>query len=221
MSWTDERIERLKKMWARRRDREPDRRRAWRSQPQRGDRQGAPPRPRAAPLPGEAGRGKGSEEAAAAAPAAAARNPLPEGRGARSRRRCACAATAAAAPAVGPAALQPGDAVSLDRPRRLHPPGSRRSAGADPAGPAAPPGAGQAEPRGRRQDRACSISTTASANGRWAIPASPTSISAASRPTPASLIASSIAASPIRRSFRAATAVRRRRSRSAAPGPLS
>ena len=62
---------------------------------------------------------------------------------------------------------------------------------------------------------ACSISTRRSANGRSAIPASPISISADARPIPASLIASSIAGSPIRRSCRAATAGRRRRCRSA------
>ena len=62
---------------------------------------------------------------------------------------------------------------------------------------------------------ACSISTTASANGRWGIRASPTSISAAMPRTPASPIASSIAASRTRRSFRAATAARPRRCRSA------
>ena len=43
------------------RDRQPDRRRARRGQPQRGHRQGAPPRPRAAPVAGQAGRGKGQE----------------------------------------------------------------------------------------------------------------------------------------------------------------
>ena len=63
--------------------------------------------------------------------------------------------------------------------------------------------------------RACSISTTASANGRWAIRASRTSTSAAMLRTRASPIASSIAESPTRRSFRAATAARRRRCRSA------
>ena len=40
----------------------------------------------------------------------------------------------------------------VDRPRRLHPPGPRRPAGADPARAAAPAGAREAEPRDRRQD---------------------------------------------------------------------
>ncbi len=64
--------------------------------------------------------------------------------------------------------------------------------------------------------RACSISTTASASGRWVTPASPISTSAETLRTPASRTASSIAESPTRRSFRAATVARRRRFRSAA-----
>ena len=47
-----------------------------------------------------------------------------------------------------PAAHRP-----LDRPGRLRPPGPGRSAGADPARAAAPPRPRQAEPRGRRQDQ--------------------------------------------------------------------
>ena len=65
---------------------------------------------------------------------------------------------------------------------------------------------------------ACSSSTTASANGRSAIPASPISTSAASRRTPASPIASSIAGSPTKPSSRAATAGRPRRCPSAVRG---
>src|SRR5205814_9499693 len=57
------------------------------------------------------------------------------------------ASRAAPAPAFG------RNPVPLDRTRRLHPPGSGRSAAADPAGAAAPPGSSQAEPRRRRQDQ--------------------------------------------------------------------
>ncbi len=44
------------------------------------------------------------------------------------------------------------DPVSLGRTGRLHPPGTRRHAGADPAGSAAPPGSGQAIRGSGRQD---------------------------------------------------------------------
>ena len=45
MSWTDERVELLKKLWARRPVRQPDRGRTRRHHPQRGHRQGASPGP--------------------------------------------------------------------------------------------------------------------------------------------------------------------------------
>ena len=45
VTWTDERVELLKKLWIRRFEREPDRRRDRRRDPQCGDRQGSPPRP--------------------------------------------------------------------------------------------------------------------------------------------------------------------------------
>ena len=84
------------------------------------------------------------------------------------------------------------------------------TAGADPARAAAP--SVPAKPSPEIADKTSLLdSTTASAAGRWATRASPTSISAASRRTPAFLIASSIAAAPIRRSCPAASAGPRRR----------
>ena len=197
MSWTDERIEQPEGDVGQGRDRQPDRRRAGRGQPQCRDRQGAPPWPRAAPLAGQAGRGKGQEagqgrapKAAAPAKAAAAPAPMPQPRQRPATRRSAAQRRTGTpfAPGAVPAPirrpLRAGNAISLDRSRRLHPPGPGRPAGADPA--RARRAAWCRPSRAPRSPTrpACSISTTASANGRWAIRASPTSTSAASSANP-------------------------------------
>ena len=156
MSWTDERIERLKKMWH-------DGATASQIADELGGvsrnavigkahRLGLEQRP--SPVkPGEEKEAKKAGAAAAPrAKPAGAQAPKPgQGRAAAPRRRRRSGRAARARPAAAPPGA--GDAVSLDRPRRLHPPGSGRPAGADPARAAAPPGAGQAEPRGRRQDQ--------------------------------------------------------------------
>ena len=196
MSWTDERIERLKKMWTGRRDRQPDRRRARRSQPQCRDRQGAPPRPQGAPVAGQARRGEGSEAGrrgrsasesprppSQRRPPRRSRSPLAAGRArprrpgsARraARRSAPSRTTSSIARSARAASSARVPATSRRRSRRR-----RRAAWSRPS-------------RARRSPTrpACSISTTGSANGRWAIRASPTSTSAATRRTRASPIAS-------------------------------
>ncbi len=215
MSWTDERIERLKKMWA-----------EGATASQIADELGGVSRNA---VIGKAHRLGLEQRPSPVKPGEEKEAKKPRRRGARCRRAesraqgrsaqarcCGCRHDGFGSAAVRqPAALRAGNAVSLDRPRRLHPPGSRRSAGADPAGPAAPPGAGQAEPRGRRQDQPARsqrphLQLADGPSRRARLP-----FLRPGRRTPASLIASSIAASPIRRSCRAATAVRRRRCRSA------
>ena len=184
MSWTDERIERLKKMWA-----------EGATASQIADELGGVSRnavigkahrlglePRPSPVkPGEEKEAK----KAAAAPAAAAQaraqgrsaeaappRRRPHGRAgtasaARSARRAGAGqcSIARSAPAASSARVP---ATSRRRSRRR-----RRAAWCRPS-------------RARRSPTrpACSISTTASANGRWAIPASPTSISAAQPANP-------------------------------------
>ena len=212
MSWTDERIERLKKMWH-------DGATASQIADELGGvsrnavigkahRLGLEQRP--SPVkPGE------EKEAKKPAPAAAA-----------PRRQAAPKAEApeAAAPAARRADRAPlrapphrarsrrtGDAISLDRSRRLHPPGSRRPAGADPARPAAPPGPGQAEPRGRRQDQPARsqrphLQMADRPSRRARLPF----LRRAGQPG-LPLLRRSIAASPTRRSSPAATAARRPR----------
>ena len=218
MSWTEERIERLKKMWH-------DGATASQIADELGGvsrnavigkahRLGLEQRP--SPVkPGE------EKEAKKAAPRRAPPpKPAPKAEAPQADAAAAAAAALRHAPASPPRRSRsaPGNAISLDRPRRLHPPGPGRPAGADPARAAAPPGPGQAEPRGRRQDQPARSQRPHLQMADGPSRASPTSISAGSRPTPASLIASSIAASPIRRSSRAATAARRRRCRSAGRG---
>ena len=142
----------------RRRDRQPDRRRARRGQPQRGDRQGAPPRPRGAPLAGQAGRGEGSEGSRAAAKAARRAEAGAQAERAAPQpaapRRCRAGRAGSARGRQPHAAAPQPDNRSI---ARSAPAASsaraRATAGADPAGAAAPPGAGQAERRGRRQDQ--------------------------------------------------------------------
>ena len=207
MSWTDERIERLKKMWPQ-----------GATASQIADELGGVSRNAVIgkahrlgleqrPSPVKAGRGKGSEEAGAPR-RAPARNPLhrrlrPQGPLRRPRpqhrprplRRRALALRCSIVRSAPAASFARARAISRRRSRRLRLAASCR----------------QSRARRLPTRRASSISTIASANGRWATPASQTSISAASPPTRASLTASSIAESPTRLSFHAATAVRRRR----------
>ena len=154
MSWTDERIERLRAMWA-------EGSTASQIAEELGGvsrnavigkahRLGLESRP--SPVkPGE------EKEKRAAAPAAAARapaeKPAPKPAPAAPAEAAAPEPSPVAEPAAKPAAPETHDPVSLGRTRRIHPPGPGRHAGADPAGPAAPPGPGQAQRRGRRQDR--------------------------------------------------------------------
>ena len=201
MTWTDERIDRLKAMWA-----------EGSTASQIAEELGGVSRNavigkahrlglESRPSPVKAGEEKAKKAKADAArpprrprpsgpsrrPSAAAPRPRPK----RGPRRSAEPIAADDAPV--PMAPRRGQRdrqgrhdhpVSLGRPRRLHPPGPGRHAGADPARPAAPPGAGQADAPRSPTRPACSTSTTASAAGRWAIRASPISISAASDANP-------------------------------------
>ena len=150
MSWTDERIDRLKKMWS-------DGATASQIAEELGGvsrnavigkahRLGLDARP--SPVkPGEEKEKKPAAAASAAKPAArdaAARRATPAIP--RDRRQSIDRAN----PAAAAARRHP---VSLDRPRRLRSPGPRRHPGADPARPAAAAGSSQAERRGRRQDQ--------------------------------------------------------------------
>ena len=221
MSWTDERIERLKKMWDRRRDRQPDRRGARRGQPQCRDRQGAPPGPRSRVLAGQAERGQGARSARrppqprARAKAAARARTAPHGRPARRCPGAAAPSPIAAAPARQRA--RPRDIrYPLDRPRRLHPPGSGRPAGADPARAAAPPGSRQAERRGRRQDQPARsqrphLQMADRPSGRARFP-----LLRRQGESRLPLLRRALRQSPIRRSSPAAIVARRRRCRSGA-----
>ena len=172
MSWTDERIDRLKAMWAEGKtasaiaeelggvsrnavigkahrlglDSRP-------SPVKAGETRRRPPLRRCDRCPGRPSarprRGCAKSRPIAAILEAAA--PMPEDE-LKPAPAAAAAAPAAAAPAA--AAERPlrvrqgrraGHGVSLDRSRRLRAPGSGRPAGADPARAAAPPGSGQAE----------------------------------------------------------------------------
>ena len=215
MSWTEERIERLKTMWT-----------EGATASQIADELGGVSRNavigkahrlglEARPSPVKPGEEK--ERHAPAAASAPAPKPAPAERAApraTSRARVRAGGACAADPSA-PAARTVRHPVSLDRPGRLHPSGPRRPAGADPAGSAAPPGSGQAEPGSRRQDQPARsqrphLQMADGPSGRARLP-----LLRQCRRTRASPIASSIAASPTRRSFRAATAARPRRSRSA------
>ncbi len=153
MSWTEERIERLKAMWtegatasqiadelggvSRNAVIGKAHRLGLEARPRRSSRARRRNAMRLPPLP---------------LPRPSLRRPSAPRRARRGRTRAEQAAPAQpahAAPAARPVRQHP---VSLDRSRRLRPPGSRRPAGADPAGSAAPPGSGQAEPGSRRQD---------------------------------------------------------------------
>ena len=228
MSWTDERIDRLKALWTK-----------GMTASQIAEELGGVSRnavigkahrlglqSRPSPV-------KANEPAPAAKPKAKASRrqaPAPAGRegGARrpSRRRAPEPPEAAPRrrrpprrlPPPPPASRRAAAARPLDRPGRLRPPGPGRPAGADPARAAAPPGPGQAEPRNRRQDRPArsqredlQMADRPSRRARF-----PFLRQAGQSRLP--LLRRSIAASPIRRSSRAATASRRRPCRSAAPG---
>ena len=214
MSWTDERIERLKKMWSQ-----------GATASQIADELGGVSRNAVIgkahrlgleqrPSPVKPGEEKEAKKPAAARgrqprnplhrrprPQGPLRRPLPQHRPRPLRRR---------APALRCSIARSAPAASFARVRAI----SRLRSRPLPLAASCRPS------RARRLPtrRASSISTIASASGRWATPASQTSISAASRPTRASLTASSIAESPTRLSFRAAIAVRRRRSHLAGRG---
>ena len=159
MSWTDERIERLKEMWT-----------EGSTASQIADELGGVSRnavigkahrlgleSRPSPVkPGEEKEQEGRAAPPRPRPRSRGRDRSPRRSRAPSRAPATDAPRHAPAPPAAPPSRQPTpthDPVSLGRPRRLHPPGPGRQAGADPAGPAAPPGAGQAERRGRRQDQ--------------------------------------------------------------------
>ena len=218
MSWTDERIERLKKMWA-------DGATASQIADELGGvsrnavigkahRLGLEQRP--SPVkPGEEkdkeGRRRAARQAAPRAEAPPPRRP-PQPRRAPIRARRSGARTpqrAAAATSIQYRSIGPGGFIRQ---------GPGDTAGADPAGPAAPAGPGQAEPRGRRQDQPARpqrphLQMADGPSRRARLPL----LRPAGQPR-LSLLRRSIAGSPIRRSSRAATAARRRRCRSAGPG---
>ena len=210
MSWTDERIDRLKELWSQ-----------GMTASQIADELGgvsrnavigkahrlglqsrpSPVKPNEPDAPAKAprqGRGRAARRAPNAAPK---RRAAPEAEPPTPRRAAAAPRRRAPPPGRAAAAADP-----LDRPGRLRPPGPGRPAGADPAGAAAPAGAGQAERRGRRQDQPArsqreDLQMADRPSGRARFP-----LLRQASPIRASLIASSIAASPIRRSCRAATA---------------
>jgi GcrA cell cycle regulator len=159
MSWTEERIEKLTKMWeggatasqiadelggvSRNAVIGKAHRLGLKARPSPVKANEKPERPPRAPKPkAPRPRARQAPKAKAAAPGPPAPARRQPSRRCRLRRR---------KPA---AARPPRDAADrLGRPRRLPAPGPRRPAGADPARPAAPPGAGQAEPGNRRQDQ--------------------------------------------------------------------
>ena len=155
MSWTDERIDRLKTMWA-----------EGATASQIADELGGVSRNAVIGKAHRLGLERGRRRSSRARrrkrrPRPPAPKPPSPQRRAESRRpppqpsRAGEASTRPVPAGAAPAA-QAGRArhpVSLGRPRRLHPPGPRRQPGADPAGAAAPAGPGQAERRGRRQDQ--------------------------------------------------------------------
>ncbi len=180
----------------RRRDRKPDRRRARRRLAQCGDRQGAPPGPQVAPLAGKGERATAQEGAAeertppsrskprekvcASATAHAQRRPTPAR---RSRPQLASRRTL---PAIRRASRCPARRSAMPRIVSVGPGGFLRQGPGEqqapiPPAPPPPPGARQAERRHRRQDQPARFERAGSAAGRWAIRASPISISAASR----------------------------------------
>ena len=172
MSWTDERIATLRKMWeggataseiatelggvsrnavigkahrlglkarpfpgqGQRQEKSPPRPRS-RLHPHRG------PRPNRAPMRAHGAPASAPEQTAAPRPAA------PPARTDDTARRIGCLAFAADAQSFVRSAQD-----RLGRPGRVSAARPRRSAGADPACPAAPPRAGQAKPRDRGQD---------------------------------------------------------------------
>ena len=231
MSWTDERIERLKAMWAEgstasqiaeelggvsrnavigkahRLGLES------RPSPVKPGEEKEKARPRPPPRPSR------RAQAAPPAPKAAPRRPRPSRAAARRVKEAAGDADMPVAPMHRPSGVAAKEGNTIQY-RSVGPGGFIRQGPGDtqaPIPPAPPRRLVPAKPSPRSPTRpACSTSTTASAAGRWAIRASPTSTSAASAPTPAIPIASTIAASPTRRSCRAATAARRRPCPSAA-----
>ena len=157
MSWTDERIERLTKMWE-----------GGSTASQIADELGgvsrnavigkahrlglkarpSPVKPNEKPEPAP----RAAKPAAEAPPprvSAARRRAAPP----RQHRRRASARRHAVDPADPRPDHQAAAAHCLGRPRRLPASGPRRSAGTDPACPAAPPGASQAQPGYRQQDQ--------------------------------------------------------------------
>ncbi len=170
MSWTDERIETLTKMWESGATASQIADELGGGQPQCRDRQGAPARPQGAPFAGQAQRGEaegahrqegkgragrcasrrpGSGQGHQAAPSPRRPKPAPPRSNLKPQTR----------PRRPPNSLLPRPsprqiaAHRLGRPRRLPASGSRRPAGADPARAAAPAGPRQAQPRDRRQDQ--------------------------------------------------------------------
>jgi GcrA cell cycle regulator len=150
MSWTEERIERLKKMWA-----------DGATASEIADKLGGVSRNavigkahrlglEARPSPVKPGEEKAQP---AAKPQGRRLKAGPRPRPSPLRSRPETGRPAAPAHPADAAPLGRRRAISLCRPGRLHSPGSRRPAGADPAGAAAPPGSGQAEPGSRRQDQ--------------------------------------------------------------------
>ena len=164
MSWTDERIERLREMWtlgktashiaeelggvSRNAVIGKAHRLGLQARP-------SPVKPNE-PAPKAAKAKPRAEAPAEPAPAAAAAEP-PRRAGRRSRsmpERNPRPTPRRSGRASAPPARRPARASGpFDRPGRLRPPGPERPAGADPAGAAAPPGPRQAKPRGRQQDR--------------------------------------------------------------------
>ena len=220
MSWTDERIERLKKMWAK-----------GATASQIADELGGVSRNAVIgkahrlgleqrPSPVKPGEEKEAKKPAAAAPAAAAPKSAPKAEAPKPA-AAAAATTASAAPqSANPPPLRAGNAVPLDRPRRLYPPGSRRSAATDPAGPAAPLGAGQAEPGSCRQDEPARAQRPRLQMADWPPRRARLPFLRRTGEPRLPLLRRPIAASPIRRSSRAATAVPRRRSPLAVPASV-
>ena len=224
MSWTDERIERLKTMWTQ-----------GSTASQIAEELGGVSRNavigkahrlglESRPSPVKAGEEK--EKKAKPAPAPKAAKPARRAE-AGARRAPKPGEAAADAPRPAPAAGAPAQSKQADpttiQYRSVGPGGFIRQGPGDtqaPIPPAPPRRLVPAKPSAEVADK-----TVAARPERPRLPladgpsrASPISISAASRPTPAIPIASIIAASPTRRSCRAATAARRRPCPSAARG---
>ncbi len=174
MSWTEERIERLKKMWHDGATASQIADEAQRSEPQRGDRQGAPPRPRSAALTGQARRGEGEACSGRCRPGAQTRAGRASGPRARHTRGRASRGAAADAGSGGPGARRPTRfSTARSAPAvvaRVRASSRRRSRPLRRAVWCPPSRAPKSPTR-----PACSTSTTASASGRWATRASPTS----------------------------------------------